>query len=473
MALTQGQVRSFTLAVPAGTRELKATLAWDDAAGTAFAAQALVNDLTLELVGPGNVVHRAWVLDPGRPVAPATRGANTRDNQEQVVVDTPAAGTWTVRVVGTSVPTGPQLFALAYGRSAPYTTTCASRAWTFDSGLEDWSTSGTAGLFAAPGSGHGAYSLWLGGGAGGTTDAATLEVLVPASSAKAELSYWWHMTTQEVPDTELDSFYLEVRDTAGAVQAVLDRRTEGWPASQWMRTHVDLAPWAGRTVRLAVVAVNSANGVHTSFYVDDVTLTTCRSATPTLTVDSTGAQDGRIAEISPIAEVGGTATNGDSGGSALRVGDVDYNGQYRSILSFDTSSLPDDATVTSAVLHLTRGGAGGATPFASHGPCRVDVKTGTFGATGLQASDFEAAPTAAQAGTLTAPAADGSWSEAALSAAGRAAINRAGATQMRIYCQKGDDGDGVPDFVGFYSGEHARPEYRPRLDVQYIVLPLP
>lgn len=94
---------------------LKVTLAWDDAAAVANASVALVNDLDVELIDPLGGVHRPWVLDPAHPFNPATRGVDRRNVVEQVVVDTvtPAmAGLWTVRVTGTSVPSGPQAYSL-------------------------------------------------------------------------------------------------------------------------------------------------------------------------------------------------------------------------------------------------------------------------------------------------------------------------------------------------------------------------
>src|SRR6185295_3367535 len=116
------------------TAELKASLAWDDAAAAAFAATALVNDLTLELIAPDSSVRRAFVLDPANPQLAATTGLNGRDNQEQVVVANPAAGTWTVRVTGTNVPQGPQAFGLVYETTAPTYNAgaCTPNAWGFE-----------------------------------------------------------------------------------------------------------------------------------------------------------------------------------------------------------------------------------------------------------------------------------------------------------------------------------------------------
>ena len=40
------------------------------------------------------MIWRPWVLDRANPADDATRGVNTRDNQEQVTVPDPELGTW-------------------------------------------------------------------------------------------------------------------------------------------------------------------------------------------------------------------------------------------------------------------------------------------------------------------------------------------------------------------------------------------
>jgi hypothetical protein len=59
-SISDGAVQTFTLSVPAGMASLKASLAWDDHAATAFSAGALVNDLDLEDADdhPHGYLHR-------------------------------------------------------------------------------------------------------------------------------------------------------------------------------------------------------------------------------------------------------------------------------------------------------------------------------------------------------------------------------------------------------------------------------
>lgn len=113
--VSQSQVDTFQITV---TRQsnLKVTLVWDDPAAAAGAGVALVNNLDLELVEPNGVtIHRPWVLNPVNPTANATKATDNRNVVEQVVVGTVTganAGVWTIRVKGTSVPSGPQRYSL-------------------------------------------------------------------------------------------------------------------------------------------------------------------------------------------------------------------------------------------------------------------------------------------------------------------------------------------------------------------------
>lgn len=104
--------------VDPGDPNLKITLAWDDAPGTPNVSPALVNDLDLVVHDPNGTRYYPWTLDPLAPGVPAVQSAEDHlNNVEQVFVDAPIAGVWTVDIRGTSVPQGPQTFSLA--SSAP------------------------------------------------------------------------------------------------------------------------------------------------------------------------------------------------------------------------------------------------------------------------------------------------------------------------------------------------------------------
>jgi subtilisin family serine protease len=86
-----------------GQQPLKVTIAWIDPAATPGSPELnnrtpkLVNDLDLRIEGPGGI-HLPWILDPENPANAAAKGDNFRDNVEQVLIASPAAGTYTIKV---------------------------------------------------------------------------------------------------------------------------------------------------------------------------------------------------------------------------------------------------------------------------------------------------------------------------------------------------------------------------------------
>jgi parallel beta-helix repeat protein len=119
--LYHGGENSVSLDVPAGTTEVKVTLVWDDAPAQPGAVSALVNDLDLVVIDPQGKKHYPWTLDKSNPLANAIRTAEDHlNNVEMVLVDgSVPAGTWSIKVVGTSIPTAPQLYSLVWSPSSP------------------------------------------------------------------------------------------------------------------------------------------------------------------------------------------------------------------------------------------------------------------------------------------------------------------------------------------------------------------
>ena len=111
---SQGERDEYPVRVVQGAPELKVSLAWDDPGAAPLSAVQLVNDLDLELVAPNGAVFRPWILDPAHPGNPAATGTDALNNQEQVTVSGPMAGTWTIRVSGTIVPNAPQAYSLVF-----------------------------------------------------------------------------------------------------------------------------------------------------------------------------------------------------------------------------------------------------------------------------------------------------------------------------------------------------------------------
>lgn len=100
--LTSGVTNVKTVKASA-SEPLKVTISWVDPEFTNFTNQwsniynnrnsKLINDLDLKITDTTtNTVYYPWKLDANNPMTPATKGDNTVDNVEQVVVDAPVAG---------------------------------------------------------------------------------------------------------------------------------------------------------------------------------------------------------------------------------------------------------------------------------------------------------------------------------------------------------------------------------------------
>ncbi|HLG16603.1 MAG TPA: choice-of-anchor B family protein [Blastocatellia bacterium] len=188
-----------------------------------------------------------------------------------------------------------------------------------------------------------------------------------------------------------------------------------------------------------------------------------------VTFTSVAADDGWSVESSETSNVGGSINSTSSTASALRVGDDNQRKQYKTIVSFDTSSIPDGAAILSVTLRLRRGTFAGVNPFNTFGTCWVDVQSGSgfSGSTTLQAGDFQAVATALQGASLSNAANNLDWSEGSLNAAGLAAINKTGKTQLRIYFALDDNNNSANDYIGYYSGNNSTAANRPQLVVVY------
>ncbi|MDP4130093.1 MAG: S8 family serine peptidase [Bacteroidota bacterium] len=116
-SISQGNNASFTIpSLPSGAHQLKLMLYWPDPAALPFAATTLVNDLDLTVTDPSGTTHLPLILDPSAANVSnnAAEGADHTNNIEQVVINNPPAGTYTIAVKGTSIPRGPQPFYISY-----------------------------------------------------------------------------------------------------------------------------------------------------------------------------------------------------------------------------------------------------------------------------------------------------------------------------------------------------------------------
>jgi serine protease AprX len=112
--LTQGQSRAYQLEVAAGEPEFRTTMIYPDPQGNPAAAQQRINDLSLKVTSPtgtvywgnngmvptaisgaGQLIHSNWTTPGG--------AANTYDTVENVFVQNPEAGVWTVEVIASQI----------------------------------------------------------------------------------------------------------------------------------------------------------------------------------------------------------------------------------------------------------------------------------------------------------------------------------------------------------------------------------
>jgi len=193
----------------------------------------------------------------------------------------------------------------------------------------------------------------------------------------------------------------------------------------------------------------------------------------TYTVDKTfiaksiAAQDGYILETGENTTVGGAK---NSTATTLRFGDDTAKKQYRSILSFNTAALPDNAVITKITLKLKKQSVtGGGNPISTFQGFMTDIKKGFFGTSSLQPTDF-AASAPKTVGPST-PALAGSWYSIDLTAA-KTYINKSttnsGLTQIRLRFKLGDNDNSAANYLSLFSGNGGSAN-APQLIIVYYV----
>lgn len=113
---TNASTLTHTISVPSNTAQLKVLLYYNDLPASVISAKALVNDLDLEVITPSLTTVLPKILDTaiGSLNTPATTGADHVNNIEQVVINNPAAGTYTFTIKGTTVTNTQQEYFVVY-----------------------------------------------------------------------------------------------------------------------------------------------------------------------------------------------------------------------------------------------------------------------------------------------------------------------------------------------------------------------
>ena len=116
--LTDGQTRDFQISVPAGVKELRVMLCWNDPVvmkNYAVGECPLVNDIDLTLTTPNGKNLFPWTLTPALPEENAVQDKkNAYDPLEQVSVSAPDAGDYVVHISGSVKQGDKQPFAIVW-----------------------------------------------------------------------------------------------------------------------------------------------------------------------------------------------------------------------------------------------------------------------------------------------------------------------------------------------------------------------
>lgn len=114
--VSTGESNDHTITIPAGTSQVKVMLYWHDKEAEVYPEKALVNDLDILMTTPSGATYEPWVLDHTSTGVDevATRGVDSLNNIEQITLENPTAGNYTISVTGTEVPFGPQGYHITY-----------------------------------------------------------------------------------------------------------------------------------------------------------------------------------------------------------------------------------------------------------------------------------------------------------------------------------------------------------------------
>lgn len=110
LSIDDQEVVTRSMVVPSGSASIDVMLMWSDPAAAPYETVALVNDLDVVVISPTGDTIKPWHLNytPAGVSSAATTGPDHVNNYEQVTIQTPLTGTYTIRVKGFRIPLGPQ-----------------------------------------------------------------------------------------------------------------------------------------------------------------------------------------------------------------------------------------------------------------------------------------------------------------------------------------------------------------------------
>ncbi|HNO31797.1 MAG TPA: M4 family metallopeptidase, partial [Anaerolineales bacterium] len=234
----------------------------------------------------------------------------------------------------------------------------------------------------------------------------------------------------------------------------------------FISSRLNLTPLLGKSVLFRWRMGTDFIGYDWGWWVDDIEFYSCYAVTPTVQMGffrSQAANDGMILESAETTNAGGTLDS-----TKMYIGDDALDRQYKGLVSFDTSTLPDNAVIISATLRLKQSVPFiGQNVFNTHGYLVADVRRNMFGTSpSLQTMDFNVSPNLAVSGQFNPTASGGRWRSAYLSSSAPF-ISLGGVTQFRVYFTRDDNDDISADYIRFFTGEAG--SKAPQLFVYYFI----
>jgi hypothetical protein len=104
------------------------------------------------------------------------------------------------------------------------------------------------------------------------------DIAIPADAPAAELSYWWALNPPTLGASldPAETLAIGLRRPDGGLLRTLQTIGDASERRLWRRADFDLSPYIGQTIRFQ--AQSTTNDTTTSWYLDDIHLTTCRAA---------------------------------------------------------------------------------------------------------------------------------------------------------------------------------------------------
>ncbi|SHL34357.1 S8 family serine peptidase [Flavobacterium chilense] len=112
--LTSGQINSHIITLPANAKNLKITLVWNDLPAAINSNISLINDLDMQVISADNTSFLPWILNPDTPQQSAVRGKDKINTVEQITVENPVSGSYTINVTGSYISNATQQYSIAY-----------------------------------------------------------------------------------------------------------------------------------------------------------------------------------------------------------------------------------------------------------------------------------------------------------------------------------------------------------------------